>query len=123
MTIRRHHRDTLPPAIADGPVAEERVRILRILAERPPEIAQRTRVRIIAKGGAMLGRCEGTPRPSTDYDCDTDKRWSDAAQARAVQQALRDAPSLSDLTVTEPTTRTEPAPVLLKTGVGGVPGG
>ena len=108
MTIRWHQLDSLPPPIEDNPVEEERMRVLRILAQRLPDIAARSQIRIVGKGGTLLRLCEGTPRPSTDYDCDTNTRWPDAAQARAIRQALRDVPNVRELNIVEPSTRTQP---------------
>ena len=108
MTIRRHQLDTVPEPIHEEPAARERIAVLRVLAKRLPQIAARAQVRVVGKGGTLLRLCEGLPRPSTDYDCDTSTRWSDAAQARAIRQALRDLPDVGDLDVVEPISRNQP---------------
>lgn len=106
MTIRRHHLGALPTPIKDNPIAEERIKILRVLAERLPELASRGQIRVVGKGGTLLRLCEGLTRPSTDYD--TNIRWTDAAQARTIAQALREIPNVSQLDIIEPTSRTQP---------------
>lgn len=108
MNARRDHLDVLPKPIPDGLIAEQRIAVLRILATRLPQLAARAQIHIVGKGGTLLRLCEGTPRPSTDYDCDTSARWNDAAQARAIRQALRSVHNVLDLTITEPRTRAQP---------------
>ena len=108
MNVRRNHLAELPEPIPDNPVAEQRIAVLRRLAERLPLLAARVQIHVVGKGGTLLRLCEDTPRPSTDYDCDTSTRWNDTAQAQAVRQALRNTPNVNDLVITEPRNRNHP---------------
>ena len=85
-TIRRHQLESMPRPIGENPIAEERIAVLRILAKRLPQIAARSQIRVVGKGGTLLRLCEGLRRPSTDYDCETNARWTDAAQAQAANR-------------------------------------
>ena len=108
MSTREHQLDEMPPPINESEIEAARIRMLKTLAVELPKMAARDGCFIVGKGGTMLRLCEGIPRPSTDYDCDTDKPWPKGAQARAAERILKASPEAEKPSAIVPEQRHHP---------------
>lgn len=88
-----------PAPIVPEPHEAERLRVLRHIAAKLPEIARRRNISMIGKGGTMLALVDGLTRPSTDYDADVDQPLGKRALQQMIGQVLRTIPGVERLNV------------------------
>ena len=96
MTDRSRQGIFPPKPIPWTDVERERLRVLKIIAQRLPALAARRDVRMIGKGGTMLTLAEGLTRPSTDYDADTDKPIGKQTLVGMMKQILSHTPGVRE---------------------------
>ena len=96
MTDRSRQGIFPPEPIPWTDVERERLRVLKIVAQRLPALAARRDVRMIGKGGTMFTLAEGLTRPSTDYDADTDKPLPKQTLVGMMKQILSHTPGVRE---------------------------
>ena len=97
MTDRYRQGICPPEAIPPTDTERERLRVLKIVAQRLPELARRHGIKMIDKGGTVLTLADGLTRPSTDYDADTDKPIGKPTLVRMMNEILTNTPALRDV--------------------------
>ena len=91
----RSRQGILPPdPIPTTETESERLRVLKIVAQRLPDLATRQEIKMVGKGGTILNLADGLTRPSTDYDADTDKPVGKPTLMRMMTQLLRTIPGV-----------------------------
>ena len=89
MSDRHRQGIQTPRPIAVDETERERLRVLKIVAQRLPGLAARREIQMVGKGGTVLNLADGLTRPSTDYDADTDKPVGKPTLTRMMTQLLR----------------------------------
>ena len=96
MTDRSRQGIRPPDPIPHTETERERLRILKTVAQRLPELAARRDIKMVGKGGTVLTLADGLTRPSTDYDADTDKPVGKPTLVGMMDQILKGTPRLRE---------------------------
>lgn len=96
MTDRSRQGIRPPEPIPPNATERERLRVLKVVAQRLPELAARRDIKMIGKGGTVLALADGLTRPSTDYDADTDKPIGKPTLVGMMNQILKSIPGLRE---------------------------
>lgn len=99
---------TAPAPVIPEPHEAERLRVLRHIAAKLPELARRRDISMIGKGGTVLALVDGLTRPSTDYDADVDQPLGKPALKQMIGQVLRAIPGVERPNIEWLGRRTEP---------------
>ena len=94
MTDRSRQGIRPPEPIPPIDTERERLRVLKVVAQRLPELAARRGIKMIGKGGTILTLADGLTRPSTDYDADTDGPIGKPTLVGMMNQILKSTPGL-----------------------------
>ena len=81
------------PTIDTSPHDARLMEILATVARDLPKVLRD--MRVVAKGSTALALGYGPPRPSTDYDCDLDRRISKPQAGEIAAGILQSIPGVS----------------------------